>query len=93
MLAVLEGIVVRLAILVGMAFILSKTLPSMPNKVCRFVFLFVLCVPLNFVINYFDVRLLGLPKMGWTGASIIALLIAAFGTFLWSPQPQNSNAP
>jgi len=48
---------------------------------------------LNFVINYFDVRLLGLPKMGWTGASIIALLIAAFGTFLWSPQPQNSNAP
>jgi len=91
------GIVVKLAIYAGVAFILSKTLPSMPNKVCRFVFLFVLCVPLNFVINGLNVRLLGYHKMGWTEASIIALLIAllfaAIGTSLWSPQPHNSNAP
>jgi hypothetical protein len=75
-----------------MAFILSKTLPRMPNKVCRFVFLFVLCVPWNFAINYFDVRLLGYHNMGWTGASVIALLLAAFGMFL-PPQPHNSNTP
>jgi hypothetical protein len=73
-----------------MAFILSKTVPSMPNKVCRFVFLFILCVPLNFLVNYFDVRLLGRHHMGWTGASVIALVFATFGTF-WPPQPHNSN--
>jgi len=86
------GIVTELAILLVVAFILSKV-ASMPNKVCRFVFLFALCVPLNLVINYFNVRLLGYHKMGWIGSSIIALLLAAFGTFLWSPQPHSSNAP
>jgi hypothetical protein len=80
----------RLAILAGMAFILSKTVPSMPNKVCRFVFLFVLCVPLNFVINYFDVRLFGYHNMSWVRALMIALIFAAFGTF-WPPQPDTSN--
>jgi len=85
------GIVARCAILVGMAFILGKTVPSMPNKVCRFVFLFVLCVPLNFVMNYVNVRLLGYHRMGWTGASIIALLFATVGTF-WPPEPRDSNA-
>ena len=69
-----------------MAFILSKTLPNIMNKVYRFVFLFILGVPLNFVINYVNVRLLGYHKMGWTGASTIALLLAIFGTF-WQPQP------
>ncbi len=87
----LIGIVARIAILVGSAFILSKTAPRIPNKwVYRFVFLFVLGVPLNFVVNYFDVRLLGYHNMGWGGAFIIALLIAlffaTFGTF-WEPQP------
>jgi hypothetical protein len=85
------GIVARIAIYVGSAFILSKTAPSIPNKwVYRFVFLFVLCVPLNFVVNYVNVRLLGYHKMGWGGASTIALLVAlffaTFGTF-WEPQP------
>lgn len=75
------GIVARCAIAVGVAFILSKAVPSMANKVSRFVFLFVLCVPLNFVSNYVDVRLLGYHKMGWAGASIIALLVATFGLF------------
>jgi hypothetical protein len=83
------GIVARIAILFGSAFILSKTAPSIPDKwVYRFLFLFVLGVPLNFVVNYFDVRLLGYHKMGWGGASIIALLLAlffaTFGTF-WEP--------
>ena len=86
------GIVARCAILVGFAFILSKTVASVPNKACRFVVLFVLCVSLNFVINYVNVRLLGYHKMGWTGASIIALVFATFGTFV-PPQPHNSNTP
>jgi hypothetical protein len=85
------GIVARIAISLGGACVLTKTVPSIPNKwVYRFVFLFVLGVPLNFVVNYFDVRLLGYHKMGWGGAFIIALLLAlffaTFGTF-WEPQP------
>ena len=75
-----------------MAFILSKTVPSIPNKVYRFVFLFVVCVPFNFVSNYVDVRLLGYHKMGWTGALIIALLLATLGIF-WQRQPHNSSTP
>jgi hypothetical protein len=85
------SIIIYLAILTGFAFILSKTVASIPNKACRFVSLFVLCVPLNFVINYVNVRTFGYHKMGWTGASIIALLFATFGTF-WPPQPHNSDS-
>jgi hypothetical protein len=85
-------IVVSFALLVGMAFVLSKTAPRIPNKAHRFVFLFVLCVLFGFVLNYFDVLLAGYYKMGWTGTSIIALVFATFGTFL-QPQPRNSNAP
>jgi hypothetical protein len=48
--------------------------------------LFVLGVPLNFVVNFVNVRLLGYHKMGWGGASIIALFFATFGTF-WDSQP------
>jgi hypothetical protein len=85
------GIVARVAIAVAMPFILSITVPRMPNKMCRFLFLFVLCLPLNFGVNYVNVQLLGYHKMGWTGASIIALLLAIWGTFLYSPQPHDSN--
>jgi hypothetical protein len=80
------GIVVTCAMLVGIAFIFSKTVPSMPNKVCRFVFLFVLWLPLNFVFNYVNVWAFGYHKMSWTGAIIIALLLASYGTLL-PPQP------
>ena len=92
MLSIFVAVVANVAILMGLAFILSKTVPSIRNKVCRFVFLFVLGVPLNFVINYVNVGTLGYHKMGWTGAFIIALLFAAWGTF-WPPQPHNSNTP
>lgn len=84
------GIVVSWAILVGMAFILSRAVPSTPNRVCRFVFLFVLCVPFIFVDNYVNVWAFGYHKMSWTGALVIALLPAAYGTFL-QPEPHNSN--
>ena len=86
------GIVVTCAIAVGFAFILGKTLPSMPNRVCRFLLLFVLGVPMIFVINYVDVQARGYHKMGWTGTLTIALLGAACGTF-WTPQPRNSKTP
>jgi hypothetical protein len=75
-----------------MAFILSKTVPSIPDKVYRFVFLFVVGVLFSFVLNYFNVLLAGYHKIGWTSASIVALVLATFGTF-WEPQPRNSNGP
>jgi hypothetical protein len=84
------GIIATCAIAVGIAFILSKTVPSMPNKVCRFFVLLVLWVPLNFVINYVNVWAFGYHKMSWTGAFIIALLFATYGTFL-PPQPHDPN--
>jgi hypothetical protein len=90
MLPIFVGIVARCAIIVGIAFLLTRTVPR--NKVWRFVFLFVLCVPLNLVVNYVDVLLLGYHKMGWTGAFIISLLVAICGTF-WPPQTRNSNTP
>jgi hypothetical protein len=73
-----------------MAFILGKTVPSMPNKVCRFIFLFVLCVPFSFVVDWVHVWAFGYHKIGWTGALISALLPATYGTFL-PPQSHNSN--
>ena len=93
MLPTFVAIVARCAIVVGLAFILSTIVPRMArNKVYRFVFLFVLGVPLNFVINYVDVSTRGYHKMGWTGAFIIAFLFAICGTF-WPTQPHNSNTP
>ncbi len=92
MLSIFVYVVARGAVLVGVVFVLSKSVPSMPNKVCRFVFLFFLGVLLNFVINYVDVWTLGYHKMGLTGAFIIALLFATYGTF-WPPQTHNSNTP
>ena len=65
MLPTFVGIVARCAIGVGLVFIFSITEPRMPrNKVYRFVFLFVLLVPVNFAINYVDVWILGYHKMG-----------------------------
>jgi hypothetical protein len=92
MLPLLVSMIAGLAIVVGFAFILGKTVPSMPNKVFRFVLLFVLCLPLTFAINYVNVRTLGYHKMGWTGAFIIALLFATFQTFFPS-QADNSDTP
>ena len=85
MLSLLVSIIASCAIAVGFAFILSKTVSSVPNRGFRFVVLFVLCVPLNFVVNYFNVWILGYHKMGWTGSCIIAWLFATCGTF-WPPQ-------
>ena len=93
MLRVIAGIVARCAIVVGAAFILGSIVPRMPrNKLYRFVFWFTLCVPLNLGINYVDVSMLGYHKMGWTGAFMIAFLVAICGTF-WPTQPHKSNTP
>ncbi|MBI3475042.1 MAG: hypothetical protein HY010_04870 [Acidobacteria bacterium] len=91
MLSIFVAIIARLAVLLGMAFILGKTVPRLPqNKVCRFVFLFVLCVPFNFIANYVNVWTLGYHKMGWTWNLIFGLFFATWLTFL-PPQEHNSN--
>ena len=93
MVSIFVAIIAKCALAVALALILSRTVPSMPqNKVYRFVLLFVLCVPLNVVINYVDVWTRGYHKMGWTGTFIFALLLAAWLTFL-PPQPHNPNTP
>jgi predicted tellurium resistance membrane protein TerC len=93
MLLVFVGIVANLAIVVGLAFALSRTVRRLPqNKLYHFAFLFVMWVPVNFSINYVNVQTLGFHKMSWTGALIIALILATFGTFL-SSQSDNPNTP
>jgi len=92
MLSLLVSIIASCAILLGFGFIVSRTVPSIPNKLGRFLFFSVLGVPTIFVLNYVDVRTLGVHKMGWTEALIIALLCATWAT-LWTPQPRNSKTP
>ena len=84
MLGIFVNVMATLAIFAGVAVILGKTMPRMPNKVCRFIFLFVLGVPLNCVMNYVDIRTMGYHKMGWVALLIIALLFATGATF-WPP--------
>ena len=76
------GTVATLAILLGVALISSKAAPIMPNGFCRFVFLFALWLPVNFVCNSLNVWAFGYHRMSWSGAIIIAVLLAAYGTFL-----------
>jgi hypothetical protein len=92
MLLFLAGIIIDIAILLAVAFILGGIMPSVPNKLYRFIFLFVFSVPLVFIINYVDVWACRYHKMAATGALIIAFLLAAYGTFL-PPQSRNSNTP
>ncbi len=89
--AFILGILARFAVILAAAFIVGKTAPRMPNAACRFVLLFVLGVTLNFVVNWFNVRLFGYHKMGWAGASVLALAFATFGTSFWPPQPRNNS--
>jgi hypothetical protein len=86
----LVGTIARLAIALGACFILGKTLPIMPNKVCRFVFSFVLGVPLELAINYVDVSLRGYHKTGWIWTFSLALFFATWLTF-WPAEPHNSS--
>src|SRR4029450_7704861 len=91
---IVPGIVwmfVVVAMVVGMAFILSKTLPCMPNKASRFALLFVLWVPVGFLYDYSNILRDGYyHRMSWTGALICAALWVTLGTFLFSPS-LNSN--
>jgi len=93
MLLRLIGIVAELSVLAGLALVLNRTVPLLPQrKVYRFAFLLVVWVPVNFAINYINVQTRGYHKMSWTGAFIIALVLATFGTFL-SSQSHNSKTP
>jgi hypothetical protein len=82
MLSLLVSIIASCATVVGFSFIVGRAVPCLPNKVCRFFFLFVLGVPMIFVTNYLHVRTLGYHKVGWTLALTIALLGATWGNSL-----------
>ena len=85
------GIVANIAIVGGVAIVLSRTVPHLPkNKLCRFAFLLMVWVPVNFVINFINVHTRGYHKMSWSAAFIIALVIASFQT-LSSSQSGNPN--
>jgi len=86
------GVVARVAIVVGMALVVGKTMPGIPNRTCRFVLLFALGLAFSFLVNYFDVRLLGYHRMGWAWATITALGFAIWGTF-WPLELHKSNTP
>ena len=87
------------AMLVGMAFILSKIVPRMHNKASRFVVLFVLGVPYGMAYGYSKVWSHGYwlhryTEMSWTEALILALPGALFSAILftfWLPLSGNSN--
>ncbi len=79
------GIFANIAIALTTAFVLSKIVPTLSNKVCRFAVVFLVFVPVNLVINSVNVRTMGYHKMSWTGALIIAAIVAIFGTF-WPPK-------
>ena len=74
MLKTLLGALGIIAAWLVIGFILTKTVLKMPSsKPWRFAILFAFWVPSTFVINRVYVSLLGWHKVGWTGASIIAL--------------------
>ena len=88
----LVGIVTEIAIVAGLSLVLGKTVPRMPNMVCRFLLLLVLGVPFSFVINCIDVWALGYHKASWTWVIIVAVLLATYGTFV-SPRPRRPDTP
>jgi hypothetical protein len=86
-------ICVYAAMLVGMAFIVSKIVPRMPNKASRFVVLFVLGVPYGMAYGYSKVWLHGYTKMSWTEVLFLALpgaLLSAILFTFWVPLSQSS---
>ena len=84
-------VLTRIALVVGTAFVLSKTVPRMPNKTSRFVFLFVVCLLLWFTYGYVKDWAEGYhaSAMNWPVALIFALLWASLINFL-GPQSHNS---
>ena len=65
------------AVLLGYVLIISSTASRIQHHVYRFAFLFVALVPVNFVVNYVTVWAFGTARYSvWTGALIIALLLA-----------------
>jgi hypothetical protein len=92
MLAFFFGVLAVGALTVGMAFVISKTLPRMHNKASRFVLFFVVCVPFGSAYDYIKHWALGShgSAMSWPAALILALLWAILCTF-WGPQSHKSN--
>jgi hypothetical protein len=75
------GVAARCAIVLVVVFVLSSTLPRLPrNRIYLFVSLFVLFVPVNFMIDYADVSFLGYHRMGWTAALLISFVAGGWPT-------------
>lgn len=84
------AMVVKFSLVLGIAIILSTTVPRLPtNKLYRFIILFILSVPLNVAINYVNVWALGYHKISWLGTLVFAFFLAAWATFV----PPRSNTP
>ncbi|HLX85818.1 MAG TPA: hypothetical protein VKR59_18105 [Terriglobales bacterium] len=84
---------VYVLLLAGMALIVSKIVPRMPNKASRFVVLFVLGVPFSVAYGYSKYWPYGHSKMSWTEALIVALpgsLISAILCTFWGPASEGS---
>ncbi len=82
---------VRVALVVGTALVLSKTMPRIPKKTSRFVLLFAVCLLLWFTYGYVKHWALGdhTSAMSWPVALIFALLWASLLHFL-GPQSDDS---
>ena len=81
----------RVALVVGTAFVVSKTLPRMHNKTSRFAVLFLVCLLLWFTYGYVRHLAFGYhpSATSWPVALVFALLWASLCTF-WGPQSYNS---
>jgi hypothetical protein len=87
----LLGLLAVGALLIGTGFVLSKSLPRMPNKASRFVLFFVVGVPLMFGYAHVKHWALGYHRpFSWPVALILALLWAILCTF-WGPQSHTSH--
>lgn len=83
------------AMAVGMAFILSRTVSRIRSRPSRFVVLFVLGVPCGMAYGYSKVWLLGDTTMSWTDALTLALpggLLCAILFTFWLPLRRNSSS-
>jgi hypothetical protein len=82
MLPFLFGIIARFALVLGIAFILGKTVPNLPaNKIYRFVLLLGVCALLSFSFNDLNVWLLGFHKMSWTENSFLLCSLLPYSLF------------
>ena len=93
MLAVFLGLLAVTALVVGTAFVLSKAVPRMPNKLSRFILLFVVGLLLWLIYGYVKHWALRYHESPMSlPAALIGALLWALLYPLWGPPSQNSKA-